>query len=357
MTLSRVKPLGWALFEELTSAQMNQLDENVSHAIDGVDGGLYVPSSSITIDGTMSITNLNVSNLTGAATFSSLTVTGPSDFNDEVHHHDTTLLGNTTTIQAVVNMTAGNFNFTSPSTFFINGGSFSVTALAEAYFYGDTFFQTGATVTSQSNWDFTGGTVTFDSGSAIYVNTFWRFLTRPQFAIGLQLDAGEVVSYSTSKSWVTRAAFALGASGDLDKFIFDPNGWWKQSDSSLYPTYLYCYPQGLWGGVAVNIVAAEFRAVATGVSGTPSGDTDYQLSVLNEDLTSGTTVTAIDPTPNSASDHSATWSGTVAYDPSIQILRVRFRGYLGGDVLNTTTKFYAPKTMRFTFSTTSKGYY
>ena len=38
---TRVKPLGWAFLEILTSTQMNQLDTNVSRAIDGLNGGTY----------------------------------------------------------------------------------------------------------------------------------------------------------------------------------------------------------------------------------------------------------------------------------------------------------------------------
>lgn len=41
MTFPRVNLLGWALFEELTSAQMNQLDIDHSNAVDGLNGGTY----------------------------------------------------------------------------------------------------------------------------------------------------------------------------------------------------------------------------------------------------------------------------------------------------------------------------
>lgn len=51
MTFSRVNPLGWALFELLTSAQMNELDTDVSNALDGADGGLYTPSDTLELDG------------------------------------------------------------------------------------------------------------------------------------------------------------------------------------------------------------------------------------------------------------------------------------------------------------------
>lgn len=51
MTFTRVNPLGWALFELLTSAQMNELDTDVSNALDGADGGLYTPSDTLELDG------------------------------------------------------------------------------------------------------------------------------------------------------------------------------------------------------------------------------------------------------------------------------------------------------------------
>ena len=47
MTFARVNALGWALFEELTSAQMNQLDINMTTAVDGGAGGAYTPSAQI----------------------------------------------------------------------------------------------------------------------------------------------------------------------------------------------------------------------------------------------------------------------------------------------------------------------
>lgn len=41
MAFTRVKPLGWALKEILTSAQANALDTNLANAVDGVGGGAY----------------------------------------------------------------------------------------------------------------------------------------------------------------------------------------------------------------------------------------------------------------------------------------------------------------------------
>lgn len=52
MTFPRANPLGWALFELLTSDQMNVIDENVSFALDGRDGGSYAASAPIVLLGT-----------------------------------------------------------------------------------------------------------------------------------------------------------------------------------------------------------------------------------------------------------------------------------------------------------------
>jgi hypothetical protein len=51
VTFSRVKPLGWAFGEVLTSAQMNALDAILPDALDGADGGEYTPSAVLEIGG------------------------------------------------------------------------------------------------------------------------------------------------------------------------------------------------------------------------------------------------------------------------------------------------------------------
>jgi len=50
MSFSRVKPLGWALFETLASADMNQLDIDHARAVDGHSGGAYNPTAAIVIN-------------------------------------------------------------------------------------------------------------------------------------------------------------------------------------------------------------------------------------------------------------------------------------------------------------------
>ena len=51
MSFTRVKPLGWALFELLTSGQMNQLDIDHANALDAAAGGTYAPTGDITLSG------------------------------------------------------------------------------------------------------------------------------------------------------------------------------------------------------------------------------------------------------------------------------------------------------------------
>lgn len=51
MSFTRVKPLGWATNEKLTSAQMNALDEDHADAVDGVGGGTYTITAPLVIKG------------------------------------------------------------------------------------------------------------------------------------------------------------------------------------------------------------------------------------------------------------------------------------------------------------------
>ena len=51
MSFALVNPLGWAMFELLTSAQMNQLDQNMTLALDGGAGGIYTPTETLELDG------------------------------------------------------------------------------------------------------------------------------------------------------------------------------------------------------------------------------------------------------------------------------------------------------------------
>jgi len=51
MTFVRANPASWALFELLTSTQMNLIDDNLTNALDGLGGGDYAPSDQLLLDG------------------------------------------------------------------------------------------------------------------------------------------------------------------------------------------------------------------------------------------------------------------------------------------------------------------
>ena len=76
MTLSLIKPSGWAFGEILTSDQMEALDASQARAIDGTGGGTYAPSAAIVINGAgLQVNNLTV---TGALTLNGNTTIGNS---------------------------------------------------------------------------------------------------------------------------------------------------------------------------------------------------------------------------------------------------------------------------------------
>lgn len=51
MTFSKVKGPGWAVGEQLTSAQMNQLDTDHAKAVDGTGGGTYTLTAPLVLNG------------------------------------------------------------------------------------------------------------------------------------------------------------------------------------------------------------------------------------------------------------------------------------------------------------------
>lgn len=53
--LTRANPLGWVLGDKLEPTQINQIDEQIARAIDGVDGGAYSLAQPLVIDGFVSI--------------------------------------------------------------------------------------------------------------------------------------------------------------------------------------------------------------------------------------------------------------------------------------------------------------
>lgn len=90
MSFTRANPVGWAINEVLTSAQMNQVDLNQSRALDGNAGGSYSPSADLDFPGANNIrwgatrwpklTSRTVSRVQPLALFFSTAVGGTADF-------------------------------------------------------------------------------------------------------------------------------------------------------------------------------------------------------------------------------------------------------------------------------------
>ncbi|MBU1785293.1 MAG: hypothetical protein KKG95_08160 [Candidatus Omnitrophica bacterium] len=51
MSFTRAKPLGWVQGEKVTPTEINHIDVNQSRALDGTNGGLYTPASTLNILG------------------------------------------------------------------------------------------------------------------------------------------------------------------------------------------------------------------------------------------------------------------------------------------------------------------
>lgn len=363
---SRVNPLGWALFEELTSAQMNLLDLNASRAIDGTFGGTYNPSGPINIDGTMSITNLSVTNLgVENATFSNVGTFNAGEINCyrlncslQLNCDGEANFNYYTFFEDDVRMTAGKFFFSSGESFNVTNGIFLVQDSGLARFDSDVDFTNNCTVVVQTSCDWTfNNWPVFQGGFRAYGSNL--FYTAPAFYEGLTFAAGKLVSYSTPQIWIIRFPFVLGGqvTSLSSSYEIDTSGFCKQIANSSWPTRLWSFPQGLWGKTPVEIIAAEFYARGNGLSGTPSGDTQFRIFKIDHYWNPiGSAATANDTNPNSSTDHYVPWSGTITFDPSTEIFGLLFLGYNGGDTLGGSS-WYEIKTVRMTLRTNAKGVY
>ncbi|MFA5052770.1 MAG: hypothetical protein WC565_01830 [Parcubacteria group bacterium] len=363
---SRVNPLGWALFEELTSAQMNLLDLNASRAIDGTFGGTYNPSGPININGTLNVTNLvftggTVDNLTVTYTLdgniincneiniaSEMNCNGVALLNDTVYFYDNAYFVGTGT----------NFYFYSGGTFDFTNGIFLVQNGGLARFASDVDFTNDCTVVVQTNCDWTfNNWPVFQTGLRAYGSNL--FYTAPAFYEGLSIAAGKLITYSTPQSWIIRFPFVLGGqvTSMSSSYDIDSSGFCKQIANSSWPIRLWSFPQGLWGKTPVDIIAAEFYARANGLSGMPTGDTQFRIFKIDHYWNPiGSAATANDSNPNNSTDHYVPWSGTITLDPSTEIFGLVFLGYNGGDTLGGS-KWYEIKSVRMTLRTNARGLY
>lgn len=174
MAFTRVNPLGWALYEELTSAQMNQLDLNVSRAIDGAAGGTYNLSSDLIINGTMQVTNLVFESVVS----DSLEV-------DNLVVNNSSILNGTTTINDALTVNAAT-TWTGDATvsgvwIFDNGTSTS----AQVIFRGGFVWFDDANIRIDNKVNFTSTAVV-----NVVDGVTWEFNNTPEFANGLLVSSG-----------------------------------------------------------------------------------------------------------------------------------------------------------------------
>ena len=221
MAFSRVNPLGWALFEELTSAQMNLLDTYVSRAIDGTFGGTYNPSTPININGTINVTNINVGSLTGDAVFTSLVVNGTSTFNGPATFNSTSAFNGAMTINSLVNMNSGQFNFNSSAQFSMNAGNFIVGAGAGMFAYG--------------NVTFSGDDVTFTGADVVVSGGNWDFNMTPDFNFGFVVTSG-MATFNGGLT-VTGGAVSITSSGAV---MTIDSGIYAMEFDGLYADFTAC---------------------------------------------------------------------------------------------------------------------
>ena len=69
MTFTRALPAGWTDgVDAITAPQLNQIDVNISRALDGSAGGSYLPNGALTIDGSAGVNVTTSNTLTVAGT-------------------------------------------------------------------------------------------------------------------------------------------------------------------------------------------------------------------------------------------------------------------------------------------------
>lgn len=166
MTISLVKPAGWAFGEILTSAQVEQLDANAASAVDGVGGGTYAPSGIIIIGGA-GLRVTSTFQVTGTFSLTGDAVIGNSDT-------DTLSVVATPTFEALTTFNAG-----------------IVVAADGAEIHGSSSFGSNLTVAG----DFTAGN---SSSDAFQCNATATFERPTLFKLGLTVDADGIAVHGSS---------------------------------------------------------------------------------------------------------------------------------------------------------------
>lgn len=165
MTITRVKPLGWSLNEKLTSAQMNDVDENATNALDKRSGETDTLSSAITM---ASGSGINVSSV-ARIIFESGSILTTQSGATVTFGATSAFTGATSFASGVTETHSGTVNFASTSVLTHQASSSEVYAAGALLNFG-----TGAGATVSGNWSGvlslnSGFTLTGDFGSNISV--------------------------------------------------------------------------------------------------------------------------------------------------------------------------------------------
>lgn len=162
---TRVKALGWALGEKLLHTLMNQLDTNVSKAINGDDGGTWAPTDPIILDGD----GLQIDSTLVVSDSASISMEDASSF--AVKGASTVVVQNSATVTYQNNaahrmtaMSAMSFANNASCTF-TDASSCAFNSTAQLYLSGSATctFATGTTLTCAS-----GSTATFAGAAAVH---------------------------------------------------------------------------------------------------------------------------------------------------------------------------------------------
>jgi hypothetical protein len=350
---TRVKPLGWALYEELTSAQMNQIDLNLSRAVDGYDGGTYTLNNPITFNGTVNMSGSN--NWTGAiVSDTSFTSNGTS-----------TVLNTTSTniYSTFVNVQSGvAFDFLAGSNVYVRGGfnfmgssTVNFQSGAGVEFNASTDFKAVNVFTSTSSIDVRGG-FTVDAGATAVFNS------NALFNEGLELPIGKKIKYSTPETWTVSLSFGAGVPESMDNTVFQYHSSdlvVRQIDNSGSNTRWFLFPQGLTGGTPTDLIGVIARTSSFGISGTTPNPTEFVLYIKDSAGTTVNSVSFVDTNPHASSAHNVAPAAPFSfpYNPSIHHLVIEFKGYGGSDTLNAFNKWYELRALLLVFQTDAKGVY
>ena len=345
MTFARANSLGWALFENLTSAQMNIIDINQSRALDGDAGGTYNLSAPLVLNGTVEISNLIA---TTGSTFDDIVCNTLQVLNLANSIRDLTTVGFTTLTDTVsiagltnfTGVTTVNSPFTQQSNTFQVNSSATLQSNGIANFDGATNFTANSIVIFDSNTDIVfNRKADFNQGYIVTSAVQSVHLDRPDMQDGIQFGSTDKVHYGSATSWTNNQSLAAGA-GPRPELRFDwaDGSHWNQIDAFGFGESYAIVPSIFYGNEPIELTSISYRTDGSNLSGgSPTGNTSFSFVVYNEDANpvGSKLIVTVDANDNSDIPHTTTSSGlSIIIDPVTEWFLIRFTGYEGGTTLS-----------------------